>query len=216
MDITTWLLDLNGSSIYPTLFFMLIGGALGLPIPEDVPLILGGVLAHQGRCSLDITILVAYIGTILGDLIIFSLGYKFGPTLYKWKAFRRYITPNRADRINRRLSRHSLLMIFIARHLFYLRTATFLTCGLFRMSLRKFIIADLLAAAISVPAMIGLGYWLSENFDLLTKIIAQTKLISLVLAIICLVVVGVLIHKRLKRRQIDTPPHHPGEGTAVL
>ena len=215
MDITNWLLDLNGSSIYPTLFFMLIGGALGLPIPEDVPLILGGVLAHQGRCSLDLTILVAYIGTILGDMIIFSLGYKFGPTLYKWKAFRRYITPNRADRINRRLSRHSLLMIFVARHLFYLRTATFLTCGLFRMSLRKFIIADLLAAAISVPAMIGLGYWLSENFELLTKIIAQTKLISLILAIICLLVVGILIHKRLRRRSIDSHPHHPGEGTAL-
>jgi len=216
MEITDWLLDLNGSAIYPTLFFMLIGGALGLPIPEDVPLILGGVLAHQGRCSLDLTILVAYIGTILGDLIIFSIGYKFGPTLYRWKSFRRYITPNRADRINRRLSKHSLWMIFIARHLFYLRTATFLTCGLFRMSVRRFILADLIAAAISVPLMVSLGYWLSENFDLLTKIINQTKLISLVLAALILAILAVLVRRRLRHRSTSGPSAPSGEGTAIL
>ena len=83
------------------------------------------------------------------------------------------------------------------------------------MSLRKFIIADLLAAAISVPLMVGLGYWLSENFDLLTKIIAQTKMISLILGGVCLAVVGLMIHKRLRRRSIGSHPHHPGEGTAL-
>jgi membrane protein DedA with SNARE-associated domain len=196
-----WFLLQNGPVLYAVLFLMLLGGAVGLPIPEDLPLILGGVVVHTGQAQLELVLAISYLGVVLGDLIIFFVGRYFGPSLFQKSWFKRRFTPSKVRKVRFNLERRSLLMILIARHLFYLRTATFLTCGAVRMSPYRFIVADMFAALISIPLMVGLGYLAAQHIDTLLEGVTRTKNIVLILSILLLLVY--LWHSRRKKRQAE-------------
>jgi membrane protein DedA with SNARE-associated domain len=167
-----WLLAQKGLAIYLCLFSALVAGAFGLPIPEDLPLIAGGTLIHKGKASLLATALTCYIAILVGDWIIFMIGWRYGARLFRQPWFLRRFSPKRIRSLRRGLERRSVPMIFLARHLFYLRTVTFLMCGAVRMKPARFLVADAAAAAISMPAMLGMGYLASEHFS---DAVAMTK-----------------------------------------
>lgn len=156
---------------------MLMGGAIGLPIPEDLPLILAGIAAHLGKGQVVVIFLVCYTSILIGDSIIYFAGRKFGPKIFGTKWFKKKIPPNRIRRIRLNLEKRSLLMIFIARHLFYMRTVTFLTCGAVKMRVGRFLIADAIAALISVPLMMSIGYLASEHYEEVTKNLRNAAII---------------------------------------
>jgi hypothetical protein len=115
----------------------------------------------------------------------FAIGRRFGPSLFEKSWFRHKFPPRKVKLIRLKLERRSLVMIFLARHLFYLRTVTFLTCGAVRMTLWRFIVADALAALISVPLMIFLGYKFAEHLDQIRDMIrSATYLSGLVVALV--------------------------------
>jgi membrane protein DedA with SNARE-associated domain len=154
---------------YVGLFLALIGGALGLPIPEDAPLIAAGALSQVGTLDIRVAFLVCYAGILIGDTLIFFVGHKLGPSLFEKEWFKKRVPSSRIRLIRQKLSKRSLLTILIARHLFYLRTVTFLTCGAVGMRYSRFILSDALAALISAPVMLAVGYFASEHFDSLVK-----------------------------------------------
>ena len=84
-------LSQKGLNIYLILFLSLLAGAFGLPIPEDIPLIAAGVLIHEKETMLLPTFIICYIGIILGDVIIYSVGRFFGPSLYRKKWFKKFM-----------------------------------------------------------------------------------------------------------------------------
>ncbi len=193
-----WLLLQDGLFLYVALFLMLLGGAIGLPIPEDLPLILAGVLVHLDKVTLELVVPVCYAGVLLGDIIIFMIGRAVGPALFQKRWFRKRFPPSKIRRVRLNLEKRSLLMILIARHLFYLRTATFLTCGAVRMSAYRFIAADALAALLSLPIMIGLGYIAAENLNSFLDGVHKTKDI---VALVSIVLIAVFIWFRFRKAE---------------
>ncbi|MCI5065104.1 DedA family protein, partial [bacterium] len=89
------LLLTEGYLIYLILFVGLMGGALGLPIPEDIPLIAAGIFAERGSANVYILFLVCYSAVVIGDLIIFSMGRHFGANLFSKPWFKRSLSPRR-------------------------------------------------------------------------------------------------------------------------
>ena len=172
-----WLLDLsNPYFIYMLLFGALMGGAIGLPIPEDLPLIAAGVLAEQGNITAPMALLICYFGVVTGDLIVYFIGRKLGPSIFDHRWFKKRFPKKKIIKLRKGLERRGLFMIFVARHLFYLRTATFLTCGAVRMNFVRFVIADACAALVSVPLMIWIGYLCSEHYDRALHYVDEAKL----------------------------------------
>jgi len=199
-----WLLDLqNPLLIYGILFALLLLGAVGFPMPEDLPLIFGGIISHRGNTNFLTTFAVCYTGVIAGDLVIFAIGRKLGPSLFEKEWFRKRMGTHRVKHLRLRLEKRSLWMIFIARHLFYLRTATFLVCGSVRMRWARFIVADCLAALMSVPLMMWLGYEFSEQYDSLVNLFDEAKLWSLLLAFPAAVIIYLIFFKRGRATQAN-------------
>ncbi|MBX7137422.1 MAG: DedA family protein [Oligoflexia bacterium] len=197
-----WLLGQHGLVLYLALFFMLMAGAVGLPLPEDLPLILGGVLIQTEQVQLWPTLGVCYAALILGDLVVYFVGRRFGLALFKTRWFRSRVPSGKIKSIRGRLERRSLLMIFVARHLFTLRTVTFLTCGAVRMNLRKFLVADCLAALVSLPFFLAVGYLVADNYKMALHYISEAKFMT-VIATILLGTVGYWIYRR-RRRQLES------------
>lgn len=159
----------EGFALYLVVFALLMGGAFFLPFPEDLVLILTGVLIHREMVNPYIMIAVVYGAILLGDLFLYALGYFFGMSLFKKRWFRNRIHPSKIRKAQVHLDKNNILTVFVARHLFYLRSITFVTCGAVKMNFFKFLFADAIAAIISTPIMIGIGYLASENFEVIRK-----------------------------------------------
>ena len=206
-----WLLHLhNPVIIHIVLFFALLGGAIGLPIPEDIPLIVGGIFVYREVTSFQFTVFSCYCGVILGDLIVYFIGRRFGPSLFQQKWFRRRVSRKKLQDLKIRIEKRSLPMIFIARHLFYLRSATFLTCGAVKMEFRRFLFADALAALLSVPVMVWLGIKCAEQYQALTAFLDKATLISFLLLAIVIALWLFLRYLRKRREENEKSRSIPG------
>lgn len=199
-----WLftLDHPAGVIYLILFFLLMAGAVGFPVPEDLPLLAGGVFVHHGAIDWRWGFLTCYLGVLSGDLVIFLIGKRLGPSLFEKRWFKSRFPPRKVKAIRVKLERRSLITIFVARHLFYLRTATFLTCGAVKMRLSRFLLADAIAALISVPLMMFLGFKFSEQLDTARDVAHLITEISLVI-VIFLAIAYLFYLYRKKHPEID-------------
>src|SRR5947207_8997111 len=70
---------------YFGIIIALVGGIIGLPIPDEVLLTYVGYNVFQGRMSYLPSILCAFIGTCVGISLSYFLGIKLGlPFLHKF------------------------------------------------------------------------------------------------------------------------------------
>lgn len=193
------LLTTEGYLIYLILFTLLMGGALGLPIPEDLPLIAAGVFAFREEANIYGLFATCYLGVVTGDIIIFIIGRRWGSALFSSPWFKRKLSPRRLKRFKQGLERNRFFTIVLARHLFYLRMVTFIACGAVKMSYTRFIIADAIAALVSVPLMMAIGYSTWEHQDHLLENI-EWVLLALVVGAGFLLLRSRLSSQNKKRR----------------
>ncbi len=165
-DLLGWLASDNGLRVHLGIIITLILGAFGIPIPEDIPLILGGVAASKGIVFVEVVFLSSYVGVLASDQIVFFLGRIFGPRLLNAgtkSTFFPSITEERIREVREGLRRRRLLYILISRHLFPVRSMTFLTAGALKIPFWEFFAADALAALVSVSVMLSIGYFLGAH-----------------------------------------------------
>ncbi len=63
---------------YIGIFTILILAGFGLPIPEEIVLVFSGYLAFLEYTKFSSTVLIALLGVLAGDFILFSFGRRWG------------------------------------------------------------------------------------------------------------------------------------------
>lgn len=209
-EIIQWLASDNGLLVHITLLVLLILGGLGLPIPEDIPLLLAGVAAANEIVSLRAVLITCYIGVVLGDQIMYFIGRYFGPRLLTaGKRSRLFPALNRKNIafVREGLRKRRLLYIFIARHLFPLRSMTFLSAGALQIPFWEFLLADALAALISTLIMVTLGFWLGGHLtaEATAELAHQANYYIVVFVILLgLALIGYFFYRKRKRKHQET------------
>lgn len=202
LPFSEWIASENGLYVHIAVLIMLVLGGFGFPIPEDIPVILGGVAASKGIVSLHAVFLTCYCGVLFADQVIYFVGYYFGPKLLEAgtkSSFIPSITAERVEAVREGLRRRRLLYIFIGRHLFPVRTATFLSAGALRIPYLEFLLADALAALVSVTIVLWLGWFLGGTLtpEVISHLVAEGH--YYLTAIIVLSVVVVLLRRHFKK-----------------
>jgi len=185
---------------YPVLFGMLLFSGLGVPIPEDVPLIAAGVLASQGGIGLIKISIACSVFVLCRDLAVFGLGYRFGDALLQNRWAARIIRTRDLERIEGRIRERGATVVFIGRFLPGLRAAVFFAAGKARIPPAKFLAVDALAAALSIPAFVVAGYLCAANIDALLQVLREFRILLITTAVIGFVVMLV----RMRRRSQDS------------
>lgn len=199
-----FILNSHGVVAYLLVFAVLLISSLGAPIPEDLTLIVAGIISHLDQVHTVLMALVCYAGILLGDLIIYRIGWLAGPALFRKKFFRRHLTTHRLQLLRENLERRTILTIFVARHLFYIRTATFLLCGAVRISFYRFVLIDACAALVTVPIMMGIGYLFAHNYQSIIAAIQQIKYLLVVVGIIVFALLIVRYRRAHRASSKDT------------
>lgn len=153
---------ITGLWVYLAVFGALVLCGLGMPVPEDIILISGGFLASQtgepawpGSVPMVAT---GMLGILVGDSIIYWAGRHFGMSLAQGTLLRRVLTPERLEKTRVLFHGHGEKIIMAARFMPGVRAVVFFSSGATHVPYWKFVAFDGLAAMVSAPLWVILGY----------------------------------------------------------
>jgi membrane protein DedA with SNARE-associated domain len=204
-------------AFYPVLFGVLVLGSLGLPIPEDIPLIAAGVLLNTqpGVATWVWTLFVAYLGIMSGDLVLYTLGRRWGPDVVSHRYVRRLITGRQFERATRRFHRWGMWFCFFGRFFMGIRAVMCMTAGAMRYPYWRFFLADSMGAALSIPLFVYLGYWFGDVLPALRKTMGEVQgVLWGVGAIVAIAMIIAYRMRRARRRRRLGAAAAEGQGTA--
>jgi membrane protein DedA with SNARE-associated domain len=160
MDLLERLITIFAQNGYIAVFLALLLCGAGIPIPEDITLVAGGVIAGLGYANVHVMAVVTVIGVMIGDVAMFGLGHHFGEHMLKWRPIALLMPPRRYAKMQDKFERYGNRLMFFARFLPGMRTAVYITAGATRrVTFMRFFMLDGLAALISVPFWVYLGYF---------------------------------------------------------
>ncbi len=165
-------------------FIILIFCGLGLPLPEDILLIMLGYLVFNGYGTIYKALFLGYAGIMIGDSIIFLLGKRYGVQILKNRFFSKIFTKERLKRAKRFIMDHGKKTIFFARFLPGLRSAVFFSCGTLKAKFRTFFLIDSLAALLSAPIFVFLGYFFGDKIEVLIEYVKRVDRVVIITLIL--------------------------------
>jgi membrane protein DedA with SNARE-associated domain/membrane-associated phospholipid phosphatase len=172
------------------------GAFIGLIAPGETTVIVGGLVAGQGRISLLLLIAIVWTCAVLGDLTSYTLGRKLGRDFMVRHGGRVKITEERLQHVEQFFERRGGLTILIGRFIGLVRAIAPFIAGASRMPLRKFLPYDVLGAGAWAATFCTLGYVFWRSFDQLTAWVSR-GLFAFGLAVA--VIVGIVFLVRLQR-----------------
>ena len=206
---------------YIAVFGLLFSCGLGVPVPEDLPLLFCGLRIARGLMSFWVAAPVCWLGIISGDCALYTLGFKLGPRVTKLPVIGSHINAKRLKTVERFFDRWGIWAVGLCRMFAGVRGAMVVVAGTTKFNFGKFIVADGLAAIVSGGAFMYLGYtagrvrnfW--EHRDILLAVCA---------VIVAAIIVWLWLRSRTKppgpgdmaveAAHHPTPPVVPGRGVA--
>lgn len=209
----------RGIGTYITLFVVLVLSGLGLPLPEEIPLLLAGYLARHETANFWILIPVGLAGALAADVILFMATQRWRSHIFRWRWMRATIRPRHLVMARRQFHDHGLKIVIVARWLPALRSAVCLTAGLTGVKFWRFLLVDATAACITVPTSILLGYYAAEHIDRLMTGIAKAEHIVLIcvsIAVALALLIRFVWWRRAGRPEKLVKPLPPQNGQAAV
>ncbi|MBN6065120.1 DedA family protein [Aggregatibacter actinomycetemcomitans] len=184
---------------YFAVLFVLIICGFGVPIPEDITLVSGGVISGLGYANVHVMLLVSLFGVLLGDSTMYWLGRIYGVKILRFRPIRRFLTLERLRLVRNKFDQYGNRVLFVARFLPGLRAPIYMVAGIIRrVSFIRFLLLDFFAAIISVPIWVYLGDFGASNLDWLHE---QIKKGQSVIYVLVAVLAVFLVWKWYKARK---------------
>lgn len=185
---------------YIAVFLVLVACGFGLPIPEDIILIAGGVICGLASqvLSVNIMLAIALLGVLAGDGAMFMLGRIVGPRVKTLPILRSIFTEKIYKKMQDKVHRYGNRILFVSRFLPGLRAPIFITAGISRkVPYWKFLLMDGSAALISVPIWVYAGYYFAHDLDLLISWVKKSE--HFVIGAVVVFVLICFIYSRIKK-----------------
>src|SRR5580658_3412516 len=185
---------------YPILGLLVMAESGGVPMPGETAVIVGGVLASQGKLHIELVIAVAALAAIVGDNIGYQIGRKGG----------RWLLERPGPFYRHRLAvlemgepffeRHGPKAVFFGRFILGLRTWASWLAGANHMRWRTFFVWNALGGICWASAVGLIAYYVGRSASNTIAAFGIYGLVAVVVAI-----AGVLVlHLRHRRHQRAT------------
>ncbi len=189
-------------------FFLLYLSGVGIPLGEDMIIIPAGMLIGQGKFGWWPMVPLTYLGVILADISWYGICRAFGMKLLRKRWMKRLVHPRRLLEMKYKFDHYGLWVVVISRFIPASRTTMITVVGAFRLKFWKFLLAEAVCVAITVPFQLGLGYLIgrgmgeTKNFvDLLIKIA-----VVVLVVVVAVFLFGLWLRARKSRHR---PPRAP-------
>jgi membrane protein DedA with SNARE-associated domain len=188
---------------YLGIFIGILATGLGFPMPEELPIVVGGALAGSAHARWWVMLPVCIVGVVIGDSFLYLIGRFWGARLVQIPFVRNHLlTPERLESISDNFEKHGIKILLFARLTPGIRAPIFLTAGISRLSLTKFVLADSLYAVPGVTLLFGLGFWFTDSMVDLVK--AEADKVKPIIILVVLVAITLYVLYRFLRKPVVT------------
>ena len=176
--------------------FLESGAFVGLFVPGETVIVVGGMVAGQGKIDIVLLIAIVWAASVAGDLVSFSLGHRLGRDFLVKHGSGFGITQERVHQVERFYDRHGGKAVFLGRWVGLVRAISPFVAGSSEMPLRRFVPSDVLAAGMqgTLHALIGFVFWRS-----LDRVLAIAKQGALALGATIVLVIALVVAVRWLR-----------------
>ena len=172
------------------------GAFVGLVVPGETVMLLGGAVAGQGAIDIYLLIAIAWFAAWLGDTTSFFIGRRLGREFVMRHGPRFGISHERFERVEDYFSRHGGKTIFIGRFISLVRAFAPFIAGSSGMRYRAFVPYSILGTGLWASAHILIGYFFSRSIETAAKYAGRG---AFLLGTLIVVTVGtVLLVRRLR------------------
>ena len=168
---------------------------VGVVVPGEIGVVLGGVLANQHELPLAAVLAAAIAGAIIGDSIGYVVGKRWGEQILG-KLPDRILDQDKLDRAKATLQRYGGRAVFIGRFTAALRALVPGSAGMSGLPYGRFLVWNVLGGAIWATIFVLIGYLAGSQYQTIER---YANLIGVALLV---GIAGFLLvrHRRQKRR----------------
>jgi membrane-associated protein len=156
---------------------------IGLIIPGDIILALGGVYSSQQKMSLTAVIAIGTVSAIAGESIGYWLGRRYGMQLV-----RRLPLVRRLERVlqlsREYFKKHGGKTVAIGRYATAAGAFVPFTAGIAQMPYRRFLLFDVPAIVVWAVAISIFGYLFGQNLEFVDKVLSRFGYVVLGLLVV--------------------------------
>jgi undecaprenyl-diphosphatase len=145
------------------------GAFVGLVVPGETVMLLGGAVAGQGAIDIYLLIAIAWFSAWLGDSTSFFIGRRLGREFVLKNGPRFGIGHERFEKVEDYFSRHGGKTIFIGRFISLVRAFAPFIAGSSGMRYRAFVPYSILGTGLWASAHILVGYFFSRSIESAAK-----------------------------------------------
>jgi membrane protein DedA with SNARE-associated domain len=153
-SMTLWI----GQYGYPAIFLMLVGGIVGVPIPDQLLLVISGYLVLTHSLSLVPTLAVAVLGSIAGITLSYALGRGSGSCVSRIR-----FAANRLEDVRRWFERFGGWTLVFGYFIPGIRNLIGFSSGMMRLKVRDFAPYAYAGAVLSSVTCVLAGYSLGAQ-----------------------------------------------------
>ena len=179
---------LISSGGYFFVFFLMVLESTALPVPSEAVMPFAGFLVSTGQFSFFMVILVSTLGSIIGSLLSYYIGFYGGkPFILKYGKYF-LLKPEDLEKTENFFKKHGEKTIFISRFIPVVRHLISLPAGVAKMNMIKFLTYTMAGATIW-------HIYLKQNWQKLSQ---YTQLFDYIFLTAILTAIIIFISKRKK------------------
>lgn len=173
------------------MFVTVLLESFGLPLPGETAIIATATGAALGRFPIETVAIAAFLAAVIGDNIGYLIGRELGRPVILRHGRRIGITEAALARVEDTMRRRGPIIVVIARFVVLLRQLNGLVAGTSRMPWPRFLLANVLGAALWVGVWATLAYrlgreahvlpWIWHHLGLIAAIVVPGLIVALLL-----------------------------------
>jgi membrane-associated protein len=181
---------------------------LGLVVPGELALVLGGVLAHQGRVPLSAAVAAGAAGAVAGDSLGYAVGHTVGERLLA-RMPRRLAGRRQVERATALLRRLGGRAVFVGRFAAALRALVPGLAGIAGMPYRTFLVYNVAGGVLWAAGYVLLGFAAGPAWRTAERVAGGVGLVLLG-GIVAVAGTALLVRRRRSGRRRRPAPLWPG------
>lgn len=150
-----------GLWVYALLFLVIFveTGVVVMPfLPGDSLLFVVGAMCGVGLMSYPLSVGLLFAAAVLGNQSNYTIGHYFGPKVFQWENSRLF-NRNAFNSAHAFYERYGGITIVAARFMPFLRTFAPFVAGVAQMTRTRFMLFDVVGAALWVGGIVTIGYF---------------------------------------------------------
>ncbi|MCU7195597.1 DedA family protein [Turicibacter sanguinis] len=169
-----------------------------LPLPSEVILPLSGAMVLTSGDSIMLAILISIMAGLIGSMICYSIGYTGGNAVID-RMMKKYPSTRKGIESTRQFyAKYATCSVGLGRVIPLFRTYISFIAGITKQRVSTFLLASTLGIAVWNTLLMGLGYWLADEWKNVMGYYDSGKWILLLLG--C-AVIGLLILKKSRQKE---------------